>query len=247
MDRWRLDGKTIVVTGATKGLGRATVEELTRLGAHVLAVGRQQSELESLAEATGCATLSCDLAVDVQPVVDWVRDGAGALDGLVNNAGINIRKPLADTTRGDFDALLDVNLHAGFALCRDLHPYLKRARGAVVNVSSVTSKRAIRTSTPTYAASKGALDSLTTYLAVSWGADGIRVNTVSPWYVRTPLAAEILADPAKHQGILDRTPLGRVGEPEDIARAVAFLLMPASGWITGTNLPVDGGFLAMGT
>jgi Tropinone reductase 1 len=245
MSVWTLARQRVVVTGASKGLGRATVVELCGLGATVLGVGRNEAELASLQEATGCAVCSVDLAKDVQPVVDWV--GEGPLHGLVNNAGINIRKSLADTTDADLDALMGVNLRAGFALCRDLHPALERAGGAVVNVSSVASSRAIRTSTASYAASKGALDSLTTFLAATWGPSGVRVNAVAPWYVRTPLAEQVLADPVKAASILERTPLGRVGEPEDVARAVAFLLMPASSWITGAVLPVDGGFLALGS
>jgi Tropinone reductase 1 len=244
MDAWRLDGHRIVVTGASKGLGRATVEELCRLGATVLGVARNGDELDALAAATGCSTLVADLTEGHDAVVEWAQDG---LHGLVNNAGINVRRPLQETRRVDLEQILDVNLHAAFALCRDLHPALAQTRGAVVNVSSVAARAAIRTSTPTYAASKGALDSLTTWLAASWGPDGVRVNTVSPWYVRTPLAEAVLRDPAKEDAILARTPLGRIGEPIDVARAVAFLLLPASGWITGANLPVDGGFLALGS
>ncbi len=102
-------------------------------------------------------------------------------------------------------------------------------------------------STALYAASKGGLDALTRYLAVEWGKDGIRVVGVAPWYVRTALAEQVLKDPAKRDAILARTPLGRVGEPQDVARAVAFLASDAASWITGVTLPVDGGFLASGS
>lgn len=242
-DAWRLDGRRVLVTGATRGLGRATVEELVRLGADVIATGRDQEALDALGDL-GCRVVYADLATSVAPLIDAVGDGP--LHGLVNNAGINIRKPLATTTDEDFEALLAVNLKPVFALCRDLHPALVRGRGAVVNLSSVASARAIRTSTPTYAASKGAMESLTRFLATTWGPSGVRVNAVAPWYVRTPLAEQVLRDPAKADMLLERTPLGRLGEPEDVARTVAFLLMPASSWITGATVPVDGGFLALG-
>lgn len=244
---WRLDGRRVVVTGASRGLGRATVEVLADLGADVLAVARTEAELRTLAEATGCEVLVADVAADPGAVVSAVEARWDGLDGLVNNVGINVRKALADTTDADLDHLLSVNLGATFALCRGLESALAARRGAVVNLSSVASARAIRMSTASYAASKGAVESLTRFLAATWGPAGIRVNAVAPWYVATPLAQQVLRDPAKAATILERTPLGRVGDPVDVANAVAFLLMPASAWITGVVLPVDGGFLALGS
>lgn len=243
-DPFRLDGRRVVVTGASRGLGRAIVVALVERGAEVLAVARSADELASLAEQTGCATCVADVTDGSAPILAWV--GEDGLDGLVNNAGINIRKSLADTTDADLDTLLGVNLKAAFALCRDLQPALQARRGAVVNLSSVAADRAIRTSTASYAASKGALDSLTRFLAASWGPDGVRVNAVAPWYVATPLALQVLSDPAKEAAILARTPLGRVGVPADVAHAVVYLLSPASAWVTGVVLPVDGGFLSLG-
>lgn len=244
-DPWRLDGRRILVTGGSKGIGAATVAELVGRGADVLAVARGADGLGDLAARTGCRTVAADV-LDTDAIVSAVRTQLGGLDGLVNNAGVNRRKPLADTTDADLEALLDTNLRGAFRLCRALHPELAASRGAVVNVSSVASDRAVRTSTATYALTKGGLDALTRFLAATWGADGIRVNAVSPWYVATPLAAPVLADPVAAGRILDRTPLGRVGDPEDVARAIAFLLMPASAWITGVDLAVDGGFSVLG-
>ncbi|MEZ4318822.1 MAG: SDR family oxidoreductase [Myxococcota bacterium] len=246
MNAWRMDGRRVVVTGGSKGIGAAIVAELCGLGAEVLAVARTPADLEMLADRTGCATLAADVR-DTDRIVDAVRARWDGLDGLVNNAGINIRRSIADTTPNDLSTILAVNLESVFALTQRLHPSLVARRGAVVNLTSVASERAVRTSTPTYAASKGGIDALTRFLAASWGPDGVRVNGVAPWYVRTPLAEAVLADPAKRQSILDRTPLGRLGEPEDVARAVAWLLMPASSWVTGAIVPVDGGFTALGS
>ncbi len=243
---WRLDGRTVLVTGGSKGIGEAVVHELVALGARVLAVARGSEALDRLREATGCEVLAADVR-DTEAVVAAVRQRWDQLDGLVNNAGINIRKSVADTQPEDLATILAVNLQSVFALSQALHPELRAARGSVVNLSSVAADRAIRQSTPTYAASKGGLDSLTRYLASAWGPDGIRVNGVAPWYVRTPLAEQVLQDPEKHQAILDRTPLQRLGEPADVARTVAWLLMPASAWVTGIIVPVDGGFSALGS
>ena len=246
MSAWSLRGRTVLVTGGSKGIGRAVVRELVELGADVLAVARGEQALQALQQETGCAILAADVR-DTDRIVAAVRARWDQLDGLVNNAGINLRKTVAETTPDDLATILAVNLQSVFHLTQALHPELRACRGSVVNLSSVAADRAIRTSTPTYAASKGGLDSLTRFLAATWGPDGIRVNGVAPWYVRTPLAEQVLQDPQKRQSILDRTPLQRLGEPEDVARTVAWLLMPASAWVTGIIVPVDGGFSALGS
>lgn len=251
---WSLDGKVAVVTGASRGLGAAIAVELGRWGAHVVAVARTADALAdtvaTIHAAGGSAhAVVADVATDagVAAVVADVAARFPAVHVLVNNVGTNHRAPTLEVTRDAWEALVATNLTSAWMLTRALHPQLLAAQGAsVVQVSSVSSVRAVRTSTAIYAMTKGGLDAMTMWLASAWGPDQIRVNGVAPWYVRTPLAEPVLADPTRRDAILARTPLGRVGEPHDVARAVAFLASPASAWITGVTLPVDGGFMALG-
>ncbi len=251
---WRLDGRRALVTGASLGIGAATASALAERGATVLLVARGADALDAQVAAIRAAGgVAEGLAADVATpegraaVLARVR-AAGALDILVNNVGINLRRPTLEATPEDWDTLLRTNVTSAWELTRGCHPLLAASPGAsVVNMGSVAAFRSVRTSTAIYAMSKGALEGMTRFFATEWGPAGIRVNSVAPWYVRTPLAAAVLDDPAKAAAILARTPLGRLGTPEDIAHAVVFLALPASSWITGINLPVDGGFLALGS
>jgi len=254
-NRWRLDGCTALVTGASKGIGRACAAELLGFGADVLMVARDATVLESaraeLAEEhPGRRVLAFAADVSQQEqrldVFDWIADLGCGLHVLVNNAGTNIRKPTLDYSEAEYRSLIDTNLVSAFEMCRLAHPLLApHGQSAIVNVGSVSGLTHVRTGSP-YGMTKAALTQLTRNLAMEWADDGIRVNCVAPWYIRTARSEGVLADPAYLEEVLDRTPMGRIGEPEEVASTVAFLCLPASSYVTGECIAVDGGFLRYG-
>lgn len=156
----------------------------------------------------------------------------------MNNAGTNIRKAVEAYTEEEWRSIIELNQHAPFEICRLMRPFLEKA--SVVNVASVAGFIDVRSGTP-YAMSKSAMIQMSRSLASEWAAVGIRVNTVSPWYTKTPLVASVLSDQERLQKILEATPLGRIAEAEEVANVIAFLLMDASSYMTGQNLIVDGG------
>lgn len=242
---WDLRGKTALVTGGTKGIGRAVAEELAALGAHVTIVARTAADVAATSAALNGAGLTADVtsSADRARIVAAIR---GPLHVLVHNTGTNVRKPLVQYDDATWERILATNLTSAILLSRDLHPVLRDARGAsVIHVGSVAGQFALPTGVA-YAASKAGLAQAARTLALEWARDQIRVNTVAPWYTRTPLAQPVLDRPDVLAAIEARTPLGRVAEPREVASAVAFLALPVASYITGQCLNVDGGMSIQG-
>jgi Tropinone reductase 1 len=207
-----------------------------------------RAELEEEFPGREISALAADVADEEQrrEALDWVEDRGDGLNILVNNAGTNQSKPTVEYTEDEWRAIFEVNLFAAFELSRYAHPLLtQHAHSCIVNVGSVSGLTHVRTGAP-YGMSKAALHQLTKNLAVEWAEDGVRVNAVAPWYIRTRRTSSKLADPDYLDDVLLRTPMGRVGEPEEVAAAVAFLCLPAASYITGECIAVDGGFLRYG-
>jgi Tropinone reductase 1 len=246
---WQLRGRNALVTGATRGIGRAIAHELLELGAHVALVARSQAEVDAAVRELGdrASGVAGDVtsASDRARIVGHVRE-RGPLHVLVHNAGSNVRARLVDYDDATIERMIALNLTAPVLLSRDLHPMLRDARGAsVIHVGSIAGLVALPTGVA-YASAKAGIAQVARTLALEWARDGIRVNTVAPWYTRTPLVEPVLARPEMLAAILARTPLGRIAEPEEVAAAVAFLALPAASYITGQCLAVDGGMSIQG-
>ena len=237
-----LTGKTALVTGAGKGIGRDIAVYLTECGALVVAVSRTQADLDSLQAQIGCRTIAADLADADQ--ARRAADQAGPVELLVNNAGISRPQSFLETTVAAFDETFSVNVRAALIVTQIVAAGLiaRGVGGAIVNVSSTASTRALPDHTA-YCASKGALDQLTRMMALELGPRGIRVNSVNPTVTLTPMGEMAWGDPQKSEPMRARIPLGRFAVPREIAHTVAFLLSDDAAMIHGAFLPVDGGFL----
>jgi Tropinone reductase 1 len=250
---WRLDGQRALITGGTRGIGLATADEMLQLGAAVYVAARDEAVLDDcltkwrqqgfdvhglsvdLGDADECERLLADVATR------WDR-----LDILVNNVGTNIRKKVVDYSLDEYRKVMQVNMDSLFCMCRGAHALLCRSQfAAVVNTGSVAGLTHVRSGAP-YAMSKAAMHQMTRNMAIEWADDGIRVNSVAPWYTRTPLAEAVLKDKEYLASVLDRTPLGRLAEPVEVATVIAFLCMPAASYVTGQCIAVDGGFMIYG-
>lgn len=253
--RWRLDGQIALITGASAGIGLAIARELLGFGADTLLVARDADLLDAAREELSeefpdrrILGLAADVADDEdrRAVLDWVEDHADGLNVLVNNAGGNVTRPAIDYTEDEWRGIFETNLFSAFELSRYAHPLLTRhASSAIVNVGSVSGITAVRSGAP-YGMTKAAMHQMTRNLATEWAEDGIRVNTVAPWYIRTRRTSGPLSDPDYYEQVIERTPMRRIGEPEEVAAAVGFLCLPAASYVTGECIAVDGGFLRYG-
>jgi NAD(P)-dependent dehydrogenase (short-subunit alcohol dehydrogenase family) len=245
---FQLTGKRALVTGASSGIGLAAAAALAQAGAHVVLVARKAGPLNDLVAEFAAEGLSAEaLALDITDLAatEAAVVAHGPFDVLVNSAGLARHSPALVTTPADYDAVTDLNVRAAYFLTRAVAKGLIAAGkpGSLINVSSQMGHvggidRAV------YCATKHALEGMTKSMAIEWGAKGIRVNTLCPTFIRTPLAEQTLAIPERRKWIEDKIKLGRVGEVTDIMGPVVFLASDASALMTGTSLLIDGGWTA---
>jgi 2-deoxy-D-gluconate 3-dehydrogenase len=250
MNLFDLKGKVALVTGGNGGIGLGIAKGLASAGADVAIAGRNEAKnAAALAELKALGARATGLIADVNDsaqVKRMVADAAqafGGLDILVANAGINIRKPPQDYSMAEWHQIMDTNLSSVFACCQAAYPEMKRRGGGkIVTIGSMTSIFGFDVG-PVYAASKGAVVQLTKSLASAWAKDNIQVNSVLPGFIDTELTQGARRNiPGMHERVVNRTPARRWGEPADLAGAAVFFSSRASDFVTGTALPVDGGF-----
>jgi NAD(P)-dependent dehydrogenase (short-subunit alcohol dehydrogenase family) len=254
-----LSGRMALVIGASRGIGRAIAKGLAEAGASVALCSRKETDLLAVAEelralGAGAEIFAADVSrvAEIQTLVRDVLARVGQIDILVNVAGINCRKPSTEITEEDWDSVLALNLKALFFTSqavgrywietRRFAPESKRGKGKIINIGSIAGEMGIRHVAP-YAASKRGVLGVTSTLAVEWASEGICVNCLAPGYIETDLTTARFNDPAFTTAFHNRVPMGRRGYPADVVGAAVFLAAPASDYLTGQTIVVDGGFL----
>ena len=246
-----LTGRVAIMTGAGRGLGRTMALGLAAAGADLALASRTASELESLVEevqALGRRAIAVPTDVTSPDACEALVEAAitrlGRLDILVNNAGTNVRKAALDITPDEYDFVIETNLKGYFNGARAAgRHFVAQGSGKVINISSILGSVALPNQAA-YASSKGAIDQLTKVLAIEWATAGVQVNGLAPTYFETDLTRPLFEDPERRAFIEERTPVGRWGQPHELAGAVIFLASDASTFVTGQTLLVDGGWTA---
>jgi len=250
-----LDGKAVLVTGASGGIGRALALAFGAAGATVGVHGRRAAELDAVvheivAQGGSAVALTSDLAdvADCRALIQAAYDALGRLDVLVNCAGMNRRKPIDAVTEDDFDLIVAVNLRSAYFLSQAAHPIMREAGGGkIINIGSVSSTDGLG-GVSVYGATKAGLAQLTRTMALEWAADNIQVNCLAPGFIQTPLTEQGLwGDEWRRGWLLDRIPARRPGLPEDLVATALLLAGPGSAYLTGQIVNVDGGYLAGGS
>lgn len=240
-----LSDTVCVVTGGSTGIGRAIAADFVDRGAEVVIANRTAETGERTADELGCTFFECDVAdySRVERLVESTVEEFGRLDTVVNNAGIGHRATVEDMTLEEWQAVIDVNLSGVMHGTRAALPHLKRTEGSIVNVASILGLVG-GPATTAYSAAKGGVVNFTRTVALDYAEEGVRANCVCPGFVRTPMTADELEDESFYEFVREQTPMGRVADPEEVAGAVAFLASDEASYITGVNLPIDGGWTA---
>ncbi len=244
-----LHGKKALVTGASKGLGRAMSLALARAGADLALCARDREGLEATREAARAAGVRAEVfgmdvldRSSVRAAVAGALSALGALDVLVNNAGVNVRKPTLELSEEEWDLVLDTNLKGYFLVAQAVGAHMvARRSGKVVNVSSIFGTVGMNNQLA-YASSKGGVVQMTKVMAIEWAPHNVHVNAIAPTYFETPLVATLRNDPERFRFINERTPMGRWGQPDELAGTLVYLASAASDFVTGQTLYVDGGW-----
>ncbi len=244
-----LNGKTAMVTGGSRGLGEVSVMALAKAGADVAVCGRKPADLDRVsgaARAMGRRSMGFAMDVTVKSnihnCVEKILDEFGRIDILVNNAGVNHRVSVLEFPEEQWDLVIDTNLKGFFLVAQAVVPQMiERGYGKVINMSSILGKVGLPNQVA-YASSKGGVDQMTKVMALEWAKKGVRVNAIGPTYFETELVAPLRDDPERFAFINDRTPMGRWGYPPELEGIVIFLASPASDFITGQTIYIDGGW-----
>jgi NAD(P)-dependent dehydrogenase (short-subunit alcohol dehydrogenase family) len=238
--------KTAIITGGASGLGLAATKKFVASGIKTVIIGRNEDNLREVCNTLGslCTYKAFDLSnlSGIPQLVADIVTEHGHIDILVNNAGINMKKPFTTVTDADFQSVIQTNLNSVFAISREVTKAMIAAqKGCIINISSMAAQYGIPL-VIAYTAAKTGIEGMTKAMAVELSPKGIRVNCVAPGFIKTNMSAKALdSDPERKQKVMSRTPMGYLGEPEDVAEAIYFLASDAAKYITGVVLPVDGG------
>ncbi|MCW8848457.1 MAG: SDR family oxidoreductase [Melioribacteraceae bacterium] len=253
MGVWNLEGKRALITGGTKGIGLAIAEEFLSLGAEIVVVARNKELIEE--KLNGWKTKgykAWGFARDISSEKEREELGAevsriwNSFNFLINNVGTNIRKKANEFESKEIERIFNTNMVSAYELCRLFYKNLNASENAsIVNLTSVAGLTHLRTGFP-YGMTKAAIDQLTRNLSVEWAEDKIRVNSIAPWYIDTPLVEHLMKDEKYYNAVIERTPMKRIGKPREVASLAAYLCMDESSYITGQVIAVDGGFTVNG-